>query len=216
MADQAAIDRIVASLHWLGHDTFRLDRPEGPIYFDPYEMGSGQPAASLILASHDHFDHCVPEDVAKLQTEGTVVVTEANCAAKLSGDVRVLEPGGELSLGEVKIKALPAYNTNKDFHPKQNGWLGFVVTVDGVSIYHAGDTDHIPEMTGLKPDIALLPVSGTYVMTAPEAVEAAKAIGPKLAIPMHYGAIVGDQNDAKAFAQGLEGIIPVLVLDKEA
>ena len=111
---------------------------------------------------------------------------------------------------------MPAYNTNKDFHPKANNWLGFVVTVDGVSIYHAGDTDHIPEMSGLKPDIALLPVSGTYVMTAKEAVEAAKAIQPQVAAPMHYGAIVGDASNAQTFAAGLEGVMKVHVFQKEA
>lgn len=214
MADQAAIDKIVQDLHWLGHDTFRLDRPKGPIYFDPYEMTGGEPA-SIILISHDHFDHCVAEEVQKIMGPDTVVITESDCAAKLPGQVRTMKPGDELTVGEVVIKAVPAYNTNKDFHPKDKNWLGFVVTVDGVSIYHAGDTDFIPEMEGLEPDIALLPVSGTYVMTAAEAVEAAKAIRPKLAIPMHYGAIVGSEDDAKAFAQALEGVIPVRILPKE-
>ncbi|MGD8564708.1 MAG: MBL fold metallo-hydrolase [Desulfarculaceae bacterium] len=214
MADQAAIDQIVDRLHWLGHDAFRLDRPQGPVYFDPFQISPGPPA-SLILVSHDHFDHCSPEDVAKIQGPDTVIITEANSAAKLSGQVLALAPGQTLDVAGVKIQALPAYNTDKDFHPKANQWLGFLISVDGVSIYHAGDTDHIPEMEGLKTDIALLPVSGTYVMTAEQAVEAAKAISPKLAIPMHYGAIVGDQSDADRFAQALEGVVPVRVLPKE-
>ncbi len=214
MADQAAIDKVVSALHWLGHDSFRLDAAIGPIYFDPYQISPG-PTAALILASHEHFDHCVAEDIAKIQGPDTVICTEAECAAKLTGEVRVMKPGDRLEVKGVTVEAVPAYNTDKDFHPKAKGWLGFVVTVDGVRIYHAGDTDHIPEMAGLEVDIALLPVSGTYVMTAEQAVEAAKAIGPKLAIPMHYGAIVGGPQDAERFAQALQGVVPVKILPQE-
>ena len=123
-----------------------------------------------------------------------------------------MTPGERIALGGLKIEAVPAYNTNKDFHPKANGWLGFIIEIDGIRIYHAGDSDYIPEMKDLDVDIALLPVSGTYVMDADEAVEAALAINPKLAIPMHYGAIVGDQSDATRFRDKLEGKIDVLVL----
>ncbi len=214
MADQAAIDKVVEGLHWLGHDSFRLDTSQGSIYFDPYEI-SGGPEAKLILVSHEHFDHCVPEDVAKIQGEDTVILTEADSASKLTGKVKALIPGQEVTLGGIKVNTVPAYNLDKDFHPRGKLWLGFIVTVDGVSIYHAGDTDYIPEMDALRVDIALLPVSGTYVMTADEAVRAAQAIGPKLAIPMHYGAIVGDENDAAKFAKALEGLVPVRVLQKE-
>lgn len=214
MADQAAIEKVVGDLHWLGHDSFRLDRPQGAIYFDPYEL-TGGPQASLILISHDHFDHCVPDDVAKIQGENTVILTEADSADKLSGKVKALVPGQKVTLGDLTVQTVPAYNLNKEFHPRDNGWLGFILTVDGVSIYHAGDTDYIPEMEHLHVDVALLPVSGTYVMTAEEAVAAAQVIGPKLAIPMHYGAIVGDESDAQRFAKALEGVVPVRILPKE-
>jgi L-ascorbate metabolism protein UlaG (beta-lactamase superfamily) len=215
MADQKTIDQVVSKLHWLGHDTFRLDYSQGSIYFDPYEMKDGAPKGSLILASHDHFDHCVAEEIDKVRGADSVVITEADCAKKLSGDVRVVKPGDQVEVKGVTVKAVPAYNTDKDFHPKSKGWLGFVITVDGVSIYHAGDTDHIPEMSDMDVDVALLPVSGTYVMTAEQAVEAAKAIKPKLAIPMHYGAIVGEAGDAQKFAKALEGVMAVKVLSKE-
>ncbi|MCF8032789.1 MAG: MBL fold metallo-hydrolase [Desulfarculaceae bacterium] len=214
MADQAAIDKVVGSLHWLGHDSFRLDSSQGAIYFDPYEIKQG-PEAALILVSHDHFDHCVPEDVAKIQGEDTVILTESDSAGKLTGKVKALVPGQEVKLGKIKVNTVPAYNLDKEFHPRANEWLGFILTVDGVSIYHAGDTDYIPEMDHLRVDVALLPVSGTYVMTSEEAVRAAQAIGPKVAIPMHYGAIVGDDNDAKKFAQALEGMVEVRILPKE-
>lgn len=214
MADQAAINKVVEKLHWLGHDGFRLDATGGPIYWDPFEI-SGGPAASLILITHDHYDHCSPDDVAKIQGPDTVIVTEKQAAAKLSGQVKVVKPGDSLEAAGVQIRSVPSYNTDKQFHPKSNAWLGFIITVDGVTIYHAGDSDFIPEMKDLDVDVALLPVSGTYVMTAEQAVQAALAIKPGLAIPMHYGAIVGGPDDAATFAQALEGKVPVKVLDKE-
>ncbi len=197
---------------WLGHDGFRIDAGK-TIYFDPYQI-TGGPVADLILISHEHFDHCSPEDVQKIQGPGTIIVTEKDSAKKLTGDVRVMKPGDVLDLGDVKIEAVSSYNTDKDFHPKKKGWLGFVVETEGVRVYHAGDADFIPEMEGLKVDIAFLPVSGTYVMTADQAVKAALAIRPKLAIPMHYGAIVGDARDAAGFKKALEGKVDVRILEK--
>ena len=194
----------------LGHDSFRIDASKC-IYIDPFQIDDGKPA-DLILVTHEHFDHCSPEDVTRIQQPETVIVTEKDSAKKLSGDIRVMTPGERLVLDGLTVEAVPAYNTNKDFHPKANGWLGFIIDIDGIRIYHAGDSDHIQEMKDLNVDIALLPVSGTYVMTSDEAVEAALAINPKLAIPMHYGAIVGDQSDAANFKDKLHGKIDVLVL----
>ena len=206
------IKSFAEKIHWLGHDGFRIDS-EKTIYFDPYQIESG-PRADLIFISHDHFDHCSPEDVAKIQGPETTIVTEKDSAGKLTGDVRVLKPGETLNLDGVKIQGVPSYNTDKDFHPRKNGWLGFVVEVAGIRIYHAGDTDFIPEMKDLRVDIALLPVSGTYVMTADQAVKAALAIKPELAIPMHYGVIVGSDQDALAFKNALKGKVAVLILEK--
>ena len=199
-------------LAWLGHDAFRIEASK-TIYFDPYGI-TGGPKADLILISHDHFDHCSPEDAAKVQKAGTVIVTEKTSAKKVSGDVRVIKPGDTVEIEGVKVTGVPSYNTDKDFHPRKNGWLGFIVELDGVKIYHAGDTDFIPEMKDFKVDIALIPVSGTYVMTAEQAVKAALAMKPKLAIPMHYGAIVGDQSDALQFKKELEGKVEVRILKK--
>jgi len=197
---------------WLGHDGFRIDAGK-TIYFDPYQIAGG-PAADLILVSHDHFDHCSPEDIQKIQGPGTTILTEKDSAKKLTGDVRIMKPGDLLDLGDVKIEAVPSYNMDKEFHPKKRGWLGFVVETEGVRIYHAGDTDFIPEMKNLKVDIAFLPVSGTYVMSAEQAVKAALAIRPKLAIPMHYGAIVGDAGDADRFQKALSGKVDVRIFEK--
>ena len=205
MAAQDLAEKIV----WLGHDGFRIEAAK-TIYFDPYDIAGGK-TADIILISHEHFDHCSPDDVAKIQQPATVIVTEKGSAKKLSGDVRVVAPGDSLTVDGVKIEAVPAYNVNKTFHPKTNGWLGFIVEIEGVRVYHAGDTDFIPEMQDFKTDIALLPVSGTYVMTADEAVQAALAIEPGIVIPMHYGSIVGGEQDAARFKKALSEKFQVVI-----
>jgi L-ascorbate metabolism protein UlaG (beta-lactamase superfamily) len=204
------IEEFLPKINWLGHDGFRIDASK-TVYIDPYQIPDG-PGADLILVTHEHFDHCSPEDVAKIQQSGSVIVTEKDSAANLSGDVRVVKVGDTLEIDNVTIEAVAAYNINKDFHPQSKGWLGFIVEIDGVKVYHAGDTDFIPEMKDLTTDIALLPVSGTYVMTADEAVEAALAINPKVAIPMHYGSVVGGGQDAESFKAALEGKVEVRIL----
>jgi L-ascorbate metabolism protein UlaG (beta-lactamase superfamily) len=197
---------------WLGHDAFRVQGSK-TIYFDPYGIAGG-PMADLILVSHDHFDHCSPEDVAKIQKQGTVIVTEENSAKKLAGNIQVIKPGDTVDVEGVRVTGVPSYNTDKDFHPRKNHWLGFIVDLDGVTIYHAGDTDFIPEMNSLNVDIALIPVSGTYVMNSDQAVKAALAINPRLAVPMHYGTIVGDEKDAFRFKEKLEGKVEVRIFRK--
>ena len=206
---------MIDNLHWLGHDAFRIDGPPA-VYIDPYQLGEGLPAADLILITHDHFDHLSLPDIAKICVKGTVFVAPKEVAAKMREPVRTIAPGEAISVKGVKVRAVPAYNTNKTFHPKGDGKVGFVITLGGVTYYHAGDTDNIPEMDGLAPDVALLPVSGTYVMTADEAADAAHAIRPKIAVPMHYGAIVGSDGDARRFAKLLEGSgIQVVIKHKE-
>ena len=206
------IENVVKKIVWLGHDAFRIDADK-IIYIDPFEITSG-PQADLILITHEHFDHCSVEDIAKIRGDKSIIVTEKSSADQLSGDVRIMKPGDILTVEGIKIETVLSYNTDKDFHPQENGWLGFIIEIDGKRIYHAGDADFIPEMKDLNVDIALLPVSGTYVMTAAQAAEAALAINPELAIPMHYGAIVGSEQDALDFKQALEGKVDVLILSK--
>ncbi|MEW6595397.1 MAG: MBL fold metallo-hydrolase [Thermodesulfobacteriota bacterium] len=209
------VDDILKGLTWLGHDAFRLVGAGKTIYFDPFQLVGHPPKADIICISHEHYDHCSPEDVARIQGPQTVILTEPQAAKKLTGQVRSLKPGELVTVGEVTIEAVASYNTNKKFHPQGNRWLGFVVTVAGVRLYHAGDTDLIPEMGQIRADIALLPVSGTYVMTAEEAAQAALAIRPQVAIPMHYGAgVVGTDDDAARFARLLAGKVRVELLPK--
>lgn len=210
---------MVEHVHWLGHDTFRVDGPT-TIYFDPYQLGEGLPQADVILISHEHHDHCSPEDIAKIQGDETIIVTVASAADQLEGDVRIIGPGDTIQVKGIEVEAVPAYNVNKfrspgqPFHPREAGHVGFVITVGGTRIYHAGDTDFIPEMAELQEiDIALLPVSGTYVMTVDEAVEAAEAIQPGLAIPMHVGRGIGSLASAEAFKE--KAPVDVLILEVE-
>jgi len=209
---------MIENIHWLGHDTFRIENDK-TIYIDPIKLKGRLPRADLILITHDHFDHLSPKDVAKVAKEGTVIVTIAAAAQKLKGDVRVVKPGDSLTVLGIPIKTVPAYNVNKfrspgvPFHPKEAGHVGFIVTVGGVRIYHAGDTDVIPEMDDIEADVALLPAGGTYTMTADEAAEAANRIKPKLAIPMHWGDIVGSASDAQRFSDLCE--VEVVILSQE-
>ncbi len=198
-------------IRWLGHSGF-LIRNSKVIYIDPYNIQENE-KADLILITHSHYDHCSIADMNKIIKEGTKIVIPASCQSKITKfkipiEIEVVEPEQELVLGEVKINTLLAYNVDKPFHPKDESWVGYLIKMENSFIYHAGDTDVIPEMqklTGYKQSgknfIALLPIGGRFTMTAEEAVKAAKIIKPSLVIPMHYGSIVGTKEDAEEFAQ---------------
>ena len=203
-------------LHWLGHASFRLDGPP-TIYFYPWKLKGRHPQADVILVSHEHSDHCSLEDVKRISGPGTVIIANSGAAKKLRGDVRTLRPGERTTVGEVEIEAVPAYNVNKfrspgvPFHPKEAEHVGYVVTVQGERLYFAGDTDHIPEMSNLQCDVALLPIGGKYTMDAEEAAQAAKNIGPRVVVPMHWGSgVVGTLADVERFRSLYDGDIVVL------
>ncbi|MBS3086326.1 MBL fold metallo-hydrolase [Candidatus Pacearchaeota archaeon] len=200
-------------LRWLGHAGFLINAHGKTIYIDPYNIKDGLPPADIVFLTHSHSDHCSLADMGKIIREGTMIVAPADCQSTITKfdvpiKMEIIEPEQELELGDIKIYALPSYNIDKHFHPKDEGWIGYLIKLGGVIVYHAGDTDVIPEMqklTGYKQQdkefIALLPVGGRYTMTAEEAAEAAKIIKPTLAIPIHWGSIIGSEADAKEFVE---------------
>jgi L-ascorbate metabolism protein UlaG (beta-lactamase superfamily) len=203
---------LLEGITWLGHDSFRIKAPEGVIYVDPWKLRSVEPA-DLILITHEHHDHFSAEDVKKLLKPDTTIVTIAAVAKQLKGDVRTVKPGDTLTVKGIKIEAVPAYNPAKQFHTKAAGHVGFIITAGGRRIYHAGDTDAIPEMANIQTEVALLPVGGKFTMTASEAAQAANLIKPEVAVPMHWGDIIGTRADAEAFRKAAK--VPVEILKAE-
>ena len=203
---------MIEKIHWLGQAGFRIE-DELVIYIDPYKIKRDR-EADIILISHDHFDHCSPGDIEKVKKGDTVIVASKGAASKLSGNMRILKPGDKINVKGIDIEGVSSYNIGKDFHPQAAGNLGFIITVMDTRIYHAGDTDLIPEMKGIKADIALLPVGGTYTMDAKEAAEAANTINPKIAIPMHWGSVVGSRKDAEQFQKLCKGEVRILEEEK--
>ena len=200
---------MAVEITWLGHASFRL-AGEAVVYIDPWKVASEPRDGSVVFVSHSHFDHCSPEDVAKVLAAGGVVVGPADAVAQIGGG-KPLSAGSTIEAGGVTIAGVPAYTVDKDFHPKAKGWLGAVVRMDGVRIYYAGDTDRIAEMSELADiDLALLPVGGTYTMTAAQAAQAAGDIGAKAAVPYHFGDIVGSPADGQAFADAAPCQVHVL------
>jgi L-ascorbate metabolism protein UlaG (beta-lactamase superfamily) len=217
---ESGVDMIIENLHWLGHASFRLDASK-IVYFDPWKLSVNAPKAGIILITHEHYDHFSSEDIQKISTKDTIIIADATVSKKIEKagliykEIRVLLPGEDTDISGIKIEAVASYNINKQFHLKSSKNLGFIVNVEGIKIYNAGDTDFIPEMKDYRCDIALLPVSGTYVMAANEAAQAALVIKPKVAIPMHYADIVGTNQDAKVFQDLLKGKIEVKILGEE-
>ncbi|MEM4598733.1 MAG: MBL fold metallo-hydrolase [Candidatus Diapherotrites archaeon] len=191
-------------LVWLGHAAFKIKAEGLVLYIDPFEISENE-KADIILITHEHYDHCSEKDIQKIIKEKTQVVCNKSTAMKLKTNAVIIEPNQEKNIFGVGIKAVPAYNIGKQFHPKGSG-IGFIINIVGTRIYHAGDTDLIPEMHDIsKIDVALLPVGGKYTMNPEEAAEAAEIIKPKIAIPMHYGAIVGTPKEAQTFKELYSG-----------
>jgi L-ascorbate metabolism protein UlaG (beta-lactamase superfamily) len=215
---------LMDSLEWLGHSGFRLRVGRAVVYIDPYRVPPEAPRADLILVTHGHYDHFSPRDVERLSGRDTWLVAPPAVAERVSGQVHSIAPGEALDEELVRglyVGAVAAYNTSKrdgdgrPFHPRDAGWVGYELNVRGERLYHSGDTDVIPEMdsvTGV--DVALLPVSGVYVMTAHEAAEAARRIQPRVAVPMHWGEHIGTERDARTFAE--RAPVAVRIMEKAA
>jgi L-ascorbate metabolism protein UlaG (beta-lactamase superfamily) len=196
---------------WTGHAGF-IVKNDKVIYIDPYQLSKNEPKADIILITHSHHDHCSIADIQKIIKGDTAIVVPPDAQSKITklenADMQVMIPGDSIEVRGVKIQAVPAYNKTKQFHPKNEEWNGYVLRLGKVIIYHAGDTDFIPEMQKLSgfgkhgnEFIACLPVGGNFTMDADEAAQAASAIKPTIAIPMHYGSIAGTRADAERFVQ---------------
>lgn len=185
----------MVDINWLGHASFQIVTSNNIIYIDPYNIKEGLQAADIIIITHDHYDHLSIEDIEKISKPDTLFIGNKNVLDQIKGNKKEINVGDDpLHLDNLEIRPLPSYNTNKSFHPKENKNLGVLLIADETSIYHAGDTDVIPEMKDIQCDYALIPVSGTYVMDVDEACEAANLIDAKNYIPMHYGSIVGSSE----------------------
>ncbi len=209
-------------VHWLGHDSFVL-RGSKTVIIDPFKA-KGDFKADLLLISHEHSDHLSEDDIRRFSGASTTLVAPRICEGPLRpfrSEKVFVEPGSRMELKGVLVETIPAYNINKfrspgnPFHPKEDGRVGYVLTLDGVRFYHAGDSDATPEMKSVDVDVALLPVSGTYVMTADEAAEAARAMKAKVVVPMHIESIVGTRADAERFRDLVGGTREVQILERE-
>jgi L-ascorbate metabolism protein UlaG (beta-lactamase superfamily) len=189
---------MVENIEWLKHSSFRLTG-EKIIYIDPRNISDPKPA-DAVLISHPHSDHFSPDDIKKISNEKTVIISIPEVISQIEGNKKMILPNEKVFLDKVVIEAVPAYNVNKSFHSKKKDWVGFIIEMNGKRYYYAGDTDSIPEMRFMKNiDIAMLPVGGTYTMNAEEAASIANIFKPKVAIPYHWGEIVGTREDAEKF-----------------
>lgn len=201
-------------IKWLGHSGFKIKNKNINIYIDPFRLsnhvGEGD-KADIIFITHSHYDHCCIEDIQKIAKNNTIIVCTPDCQSKfrhITQNIKIVtaepEAKGEFPDFGIKYWTVRAYNINKNYHPREEDWVGYIIDFSGVLFYHAGDTDLISEMNTLKAigvDVAFLPIGGTYTMNAGEAAKAAALIKPKLALPMHYLAIegTGNKDDAEVF-----------------
>jgi L-ascorbate metabolism protein UlaG (beta-lactamase superfamily) len=201
--------QFIKNVKWLGHAGFLLSGKR-LIYIDPVNLKFPD-VGDIILVTHAHSGHCSPEEIKWLRKGSTVIVAPKSCASSFQGDVRIIQPGDTIIVKEIKIEVVPAYNLTKKDHPKEAGGVGYILSpIDGMRIYHAGDTDWIPDLYDVICDIALLPVGGGSTMDAIEAARAANTLKPKVAIPMHWGDGMGTRADAETFKELCEVEVEIM------
>jgi L-ascorbate metabolism protein UlaG (beta-lactamase superfamily) len=200
---------------WFRQSALRWTLEGLTVYVDPWGTPADAPAADLILITHAHFDHFQPGEIARLSTASTKLVAPHDVAAELSGEVTAVAPGESHEVAGVRFTTVPAYNTREEaleFHPKANRWVGYVMDLGGHTYYHAGDTDHAPELDSVRTDVAFVPIGGHYTMDAAQAAGLVKSIEPKVAVPFHYGFVVGSPSEGERFRDAAAPV-PVELLD---
>jgi L-ascorbate metabolism protein UlaG (beta-lactamase superfamily) len=201
-------------LMWFRQSALRWLDDERTIYIDPWGTPPDAPPADLILITHAHFDHFQPDEIERLSTSSTKIVGPHDVAAELTGDVTAVAPGESHEVAGVRFTTVPAYNTREEaleFHPRANRWVGYVLELGGRSYYHAGDTDDLPELEDIRTDVAFVPVGGHYTMDAVQAAGLVRSISPSLAVPMHFGFVVGSRHDGERFREAASPV-PVEVM----
>lgn len=200
---------------WFKQASYRWAGDGLSVYIDPWNVPEGHEPADVIFITHAHFDHFSQEDIDRLRKDETPIVAPRDVAPELSGDVTPVGPGDSGEAGGIRYQAVPAYNVLEErlgYHPKENNWVGYVLSLGDATIYHAGDTDHLPELESLSVNTAFLPIGGTYTMDPHQAAELARAMSPGLAVPMHYGFVCGSPADAETFKKEAAPV-PVEILE---
>ena len=210
---------MLENIEVLCHSCIKFNKGE-VIYFDPFKIEKNYNDADAIFITHDHYDHYSEEDIDKVVKKGTIIVAPEDLLTKLlkkgfeRDNMVLVTPNQKYTVKGIEFQTIPAYNVNKQFHPKANEWVGYVLKIDGVTYYIAGDTDITEENKKVKCDVAFVPVGGTFTMDYKEAAELINEIKPKIAVPTHYGSIVGEKSDGVSFSKLVSPEIEVEVLIK--
>ena len=211
---------MIEDIEVLYHSSIRISKNK-IIYIDPFKIDENYNDADIVFITHDHFDHYSEEDIDKVINENTTIIIPKELLTKILGKginknaVITVESNKEYMVQGIKFETIPAYNTNKTFHPKENDWVGYIITLDGIRYYIAGDTDITEENRKVKCDVAFVPVGGTYTMDFKEAAQLINEIQPKIAVPIHYGSVVGTKQDATDFIKLLHPSIKGIILMKQ-
>ena len=211
---------MLENIEVLYHSSIRINK-EKTIYIDPFKIDRNYNDADIVFITHDHYDHYSEEDIDKVINENTTIIIPEELLTKLlrkginKNAIITVEPNKNYMVQGIKFETISAYNTNKTFHPKENGWVGYIITLDDIRYYIAGDTDITEENRKVKCDVAFVPVGGTYTMDFKEAAQLINEIQPKIAIPIHYGSVVGTNQDATDFVKLLHPSIKGIILMKQ-
>jgi L-ascorbate metabolism protein UlaG (beta-lactamase superfamily) len=209
---------MIENIECLGHSTIKFNKMGKIIYVDPYNIKEEIHDADIIFVTHSHYDHYSEEDITKIKRDDTKIVVTSDLANNvidfgfMSNDVTIVLPNNKYEVDYIKFSTVNSYNINKQFHPKENNWVGYIIELDGIKYYIAGDTDINEDNKKVKCDVAFVPVGGTYTTTAKEAAEFVNIIKPKVAVPIHYGTIVGSEEDANIFRDNVEENIEVKIM----